>query len=95
VLFWLGSLQHFKRASKPTGAGDRCVSCPKHIESNCPYSALKIYLEPFKKMKRRQFPLRAIMPDPNNITVEGILHELQTGPYGRCVYECDNDVVGM
>jgi hypothetical protein len=89
----LGSLQHFTLRSKPPGAADRCVFCPSEIESSCPYSALKIYLEPFKK-NNHYFPVRHIMPDPNNITEEGILHELKTGPFGRCVYQCDNNVVG-
>jgi predicted dehydrogenase len=88
-----GSLRHFTLSSKPPGAAERCIACPPEIETKCPYSALKIYLEPFQKWNHCDFPLRAIMPDPNNITAEGILHELETGPFGRCVYQCDNDVV--
>src|SRR6202043_3502912 len=33
----LGSLTHFTAANRPTGAGDRCVTCS--VEASCPYSA--------------------------------------------------------
>jgi len=38
----------------------------------------------------RGWPLSVLTDDP---TPEGILSALQSGPYGRCVYACDNDVV--
>ncbi|HWQ45680.1 MAG TPA: Gfo/Idh/MocA family oxidoreductase [Longilinea sp.] len=38
----------------------------------------------------RGWPLGVLAEDP---TPENILHALQTGPYGRCVYACDNNVV--
>lgn len=37
------------------------------------------------------WPRSAISNDPAN--KESLLHALETGPYGRCVYHCDNDVV--
>ena len=39
-----GSLQHFKRSRKPTGAGTatNCLSCP--VEESCKYSAKRIYV---------------------------------------------------
>ena len=38
----------------------------------------------------RDWPLTPLTPEPIQ---ESITAALETGPYGRCVYECDNDVV--
>ncbi len=38
----------------------------------------------------RGFPVSVLDNDP---TPENVLHALQNGPYGRCVYHCDNNVV--
>jgi len=85
-----GSLQHFKKLEQPKGAADRCTDCPAEIESGCAYSALKIYL--------RERVSRGIKGWPNDVLVEDVTPEnvaeaLRKGPYGRCVYACDNDVV--
>uniref|UniRef100_A0A3P9J2X3 Zgc:154075 n=1 Tax=Oryzias latipes TaxID=8090 RepID=A0A3P9J2X3_ORYLA len=83
-----GSVSHFKKEDKPTGAGDRCLSCS--IEKDCPYSACKIYLERVKQGHTR-WPVSVICP--NSLPdIESVTEALRTGPYGRCVYECDNDV---
>lgn len=78
-----GSLKHFRKDQKPEGAGDRCVDCG--CEPECPYSAKKIYLT-----GKTEWPVSSITDE---LTPESIQKAVEEGPYGRCVYECDNDVV--
>lgn len=82
-----GSLKHFRHEEKPSTAGDRCLDCD--YEPNCPYSAKKIYLEPVRQ-GASDWPYEILTPE---VSAENILKALGDGPYGRCVYECDNDVV--
>lgn len=84
-----GRLSHFIRANQPVGAADRCTECPQSIESACPYSALKIYLRD-RADSLNNWPVDILTPDA---TPEAVLKAIETGPYGRCVYACDNDVV--
>lgn len=42
----------------------------------------------------QRFPVKNIMPNPVEFTLDEVVHEITAGPYGRCVYSCDNDVVG-
>ena len=85
-----GALTHFKKSQKPSEARDAtcCLDCA--FEPRCAYSAKKLYLGMFQ---RGEFwwPLEIITPDHHSET--GVLNAMRTGPYGRCVYECDNDVV--
>ncbi len=79
-----GDLYHFKAANAPEGAPLRCLDgCP--VEQECPYAAQKIYLG-----KNIDWPVNVISTD---LSMEGRIRALQTGPWGRCVYHCDNDVV--
>lgn len=84
-----GSLKHFKKSEQPIGAADRCLDCPAHVEAACPYSARRIYFG-FMNKGMTGWPLDVVVPDA---TYESIEAALRTGPYGRCVYACDNDVV--
>ncbi|MEC3992307.1 Gfo/Idh/MocA family oxidoreductase [Actinacidiphila sp. DG2A-62] len=83
-----GSLTHFRAEAAPAGAAARCTDCP--IESTCPYSAKRLYLGCLDDPESRFWPLSAVTEDH---TEAGVLEALRTGPYGRCVYACDNDVV--
>ncbi len=85
-----GSLHHFRKEQKPEGAADRCVDCPARIESNCPYSAIKIYFRDRFCKGHKLWPVNVLTPEPTNETLE---EALKNGSYGRCVYNCDNDVV--
>lgn len=79
-----GSLHWFRKESAPKGCADRCVDCP--TEPQCPYSARDLYY--VRKKWISNFDI------PEGMTLdEAILEELHTGPYGRCVFCCDNDVV--
>lgn len=82
-----GSLKYFKEENAPKGAGTRCLTDCK-IEDTCPYSAAKIYLrdeEWYSDTIRKVVSLKE--------TPEALTQALKEGPYGRCVYRCDNNVV--
>jgi predicted dehydrogenase len=83
-----GGLAHFHPGKKPDGAADRCLDCP--VESACPYSAKRLYLNCLDDDDLAEWPLAAVTPSRDR---ESVLRALRDGPYGRCVYNCDNDVV--
>ncbi len=85
-----GTLKHFRPECAPKGAAARCLDCPTEIEKNCPYSALKIYLRDRLDKGHSGWPVNVLA---HEVTRETILDALRNGPYGRCVYACDNDVV--
>jgi predicted dehydrogenase len=82
-----GSLRHFRPEHQPAGAADRCLSCA--VEPTCPYSAPRLYLG-MVRAGRTGWPVKVLTED---VTEAGVTEALRTGPYGRCVYTCDNDVV--
>ena len=83
-----GGLHHFTAANRPAAAADRCLDCA--VEPNCPYSAPRLYLGCLGDPERERWPLSVVTTDR---TAPGIRRALRDGPYGRCVYACDNDAV--
>jgi len=81
-----GSLSHFTEANAPEGSTARCKDCP--VE-NCIYNAYDFYL-PLVKEDSTWWPANILAADP---TKENIKKACDEGPYGRCVYRCDNNVV--
>ena len=82
-----GSLTHFTAANRPAGAADRCLACP--VEADCAYSAPRLYGELLAR-GHQGWPLSVLVED---FTPAALDEALRDGPYGRCVYACDNDVV--
>jgi hypothetical protein len=66
----------------------RCLDgCP--YADQCLFYAPRLYLDRLAE-DAHNFTVNAITLDH---TREGVLEALATGPYGRCVYRCDNNVV--
>lgn len=92
----VGSLVHFRVENAGPAIPARCTDgCP--IEPECPFSTIGLYLEQrpsggraVGETPRAPWPVAVLTDDPSD---EGVLRALRTGPYGRCVYRCDNDVV--
>ncbi|KAJ0421379.1 hypothetical protein BJY00DRAFT_300822 [Aspergillus carlsbadensis] len=66
-----GSVSHFKRARKPPAAGTatNCLSCP--AESDCHFSAKRIYLEKGLRMGLGGWPVNVVVPDIEEIMTDG------------------------
>lgn len=85
-----GSNTHFKPECAPAGAADRCMNGCK-ARSGCPYDAEKIYIyNDYTNAWRNDFPQSAVC---DYVNPKNLKEALRTGPYGRCVYFCDNNVV--
>ena len=78
-----GSLYHFHPERAPAGATERCIDCP--VE-DCPFDARRVYLN----MGNTGWPIHVITDD---LSRSGRLAALADGPYGRCVYTAESDVV--
>lgn len=75
---------YFNKKNAPEGAPARCTDgCP--VSDSCYFYAPKMYSAP-----RSGFNVDMISLDTSPA---GKMKILEEGPFGRCVYKCDNDVV--
>ncbi len=87
-----GSRYLFRSDKAPEGATLRCMDGCKAKDS-CPYDAEKIYVTNKNtgiRHGRNGWPCNILADHPDE---EKIYKAIKEGPYGRCVYHCDNDVV--
>jgi len=79
-----GHLSHFRPENAPPGAPKRCIEgCP--VSDTCVYYAPDIYLKENGGWKSEAAS--------NDQSYEALYKAMVEGPFGRCVYHCDNDVV--
>lgn len=79
-----GNLTYFREENAPEGSTARCTDgCA--VERTCPFSAIRNY---YHTKQGGWYNAVSLQP-----TLEARMRALQEGPYGRCVFRCDNDVV--
>ena len=76
-----GRLSHFNRMNFDGNMSNVCSRCGYY--DKCPYCAQNIYLKEDKLINK------SLHIDP---TKDNLKEILVNGPYGKCVYFCDNDV---
>lgn len=83
----MGSLRFFTAKNAPADSTDRCVTCP-HMQ-DCAYSAERFYIGQIRA-GNTDWPSNVLAIEP---TEEKVRKAIENGPYGKCVFRCDNDVV--
>ena len=78
----VGEQTFFISNNKPEGASDRCKDCKYRGE--CPFDAYSSYL-------KWGFWGRFLITDERPVTDQAIMKAIDEGPYGRCVFACDNN----
>jgi predicted dehydrogenase len=88
-----GSRSFFRPEMAPPGAGRQClVDCPPEVEKACLYSARKHYLENPDRWSFYVWSGLEGIEKPTLAQKEAHLKE-PGNPYGKCVFQTDNDVV--
>ena len=88
----IGLLSFFKKENQPKDASNRCQTC-KYIDT-CPYSAKYVYVQRWKNAKcpETMWPQNVVCTE-HPLTEERIIKAYESNDYGRCVFDCDNNVV--
>lgn len=84
----MGGLSYFTRKNAPENSADRCCVCP--CKNDCAYNAERFYIEERAAKGNFKWPVDIVAFDKK---IDTLVAALQNGPYGRCVYKCDNNVV--
>ncbi len=80
-----GGLEFFRKENAPVGAPERC-------SDGCPHSQECIY-DAHRYLTDKRSWLRMVLDGAETASDEDIKKFINTSPWGRCVFHCDNDVV--
>ena len=81
-----GGLYHFKKENAPEKSAEWCVDCS--IKDECPFNCFPFY----RKYKSNILGSNSLIKGRSSNDVDEILSSKENN-YGRCVYQCDNNVV--
>jgi predicted dehydrogenase len=88
----MGSLKHFRAENAPDGSAERCLDCA--VEPTCPFSAVRFYRKALRDhVENPMWEPYVLHASAGDMSEAGVERGLREGPYGRCVYCTDNDVV--
>ncbi|MCM1296219.1 MAG: Gfo/Idh/MocA family oxidoreductase, partial [Muribaculaceae bacterium] len=88
----VGDLTYFNENNAPQNTASRCADC--RLVDSCPYSAKRIYIDEWKAQGCPEYwPFSVLASGHKRVTEEILKDAVKNGPYGRCVFRCDNDVV--
>jgi predicted dehydrogenase len=104
TVYSMGDLSFFHKGNQPEGAASRCADC-KYIH-DCVYSAERLYIEKRRKdfdwvkdkpdvneYERQQGWPFNVVDLSRPMSEESLRKAYENNQYGRCVFECDNNVV--
>ncbi len=87
----VGDLTYFHEGNAPEGSALRCNDCK--LVNTCPYSAKRVYIERWEQAGKPEDCWPWNVPVVAPTTYEKLEEAIANGPYGRCVFHCDNNVV--
>ena len=90
-IYSVGDLSFFNEENAPKDSASRCANC-KYLDT-CVYSAENLYIKRWKENGSQTLWPWDVIDSTRPLTESSLRKAYQEGPYGRCVFRCDNNVV--
>ena len=90
-IYSVGDLSFFNEDNAPKDSASLCAEC-KYLDT-CIYSAENLYIKRWKENGSQTLWPWDVIDNTRPLTEQSLRKAYQEGPYGRCVFKCDNNVV--